>query len=278
MKNFEINISPEKERKKFSHMKVFRVRHGDTQYHEHTQGKKMEREDLDVTPKGEMQMDSVARIIGRRLNKENDVICVIASPRVRTQNGKKIFEEYFKKKGFSVLNNKRIDLPQERIKSVDIYDDAGNVVPVGDEKHPALFERIVSDLEKRTPEGMSRDAYMFESGHENLESFEESKKRSRRQLAGFMRIAKNIQLKFDKHIVIIQIEHCETLDDFYEQASGGEYSMISDSGPKKGEVVELDIPVEGNEIEVEFIGRERGKKRKVRFDYLSKNFLQEEKK
>jgi hypothetical protein len=38
------------------------------------------------------------------------------------------------------------------------------------------------------------------------------------------------------------------------------------------------FPVEGDEISVEFIGGEKDKKRKVRFDYLSKNFLRKEEK
>ncbi|HCU71051.1 MAG TPA: hypothetical protein DIC35_04880 [Candidatus Moranbacteria bacterium] len=276
MENFKPEMfSPEKKREKFNHIKVFRVRHGDTEYHEHTQEKELGPEDLDITKKGESQMDAAARVIGRKLNKDEDLVCVIASPRMRAQNGKKIMEEYFRKMGFSVSDDERLDKHQERVRNVDLQNE-GMIIPVGAEDYPELFREIVTDLEERTPEGMSRDAYMFEKGHEKLESFEEITKRSRRQLAGFMRIAKNIQPKLDKRIVIIQIEHCETLDDFYEQASEGEYSMISESGPRKGEVVEIDIPVDGDEIEVEFLGRERGKKRKVKFDYLSKNFLREE--
>lgn len=273
MEKFELGVTNfEKEKSKFSHMKVFRVRHGDTEYHEQTQNKALGPEDLDITNKGKMQMNTAARIISRKLNKNEDIICVIASPRIRTQNGKKIVETYLKEKGFTVLNNEIIDKPQERIKNLDIYDDEGNIIPVGDENYPKFFQKIISDLEERTPKGMSRDAYMQKEGHENLQDINETGEKARRQLAGFMRVAKNIQSKCDKHIVVIQLEHCETLDDFYENASDGEYSMKNESGPRKGEIIELDIPVEGNEIDVEFVGRERGKKRKVEFDYLTKTF------
>ncbi len=266
-------IKPEKkEQEKFSHIKVFRVRHGDTEYYEHTQEKELGPDDFDITSKGEGQMRTAAETIERELNKDEDVVCIVTSPRIRTQNGKKIIGEYLKDRGFLLWNDARMDKPQDRVRNIDVYGEDGDVVPVGDEQYPEIFNQVIADLEERTPENMSRDAYMRKDGHEKLESFEDIGKRSRRQLSGFMRIAKRIQPKLDRRIVIIQLEHCETLDDFYEQASSGEYAMINDSGPSKGDVVELDIPVDGDEIRVEFLEKEVGKKRKIKFDYLSGEF------
>lgn len=258
---------------KWESMRVFRVRHGDTIYREQSHDKSLKPKNMDLTEKGKQQILEDAKKIASILNKENDIVCVVASPAERAMNGKQIITDYLEKEGFDIWQDSRADEPQNRVKNLDVINEKGEVVDIQDSEYPEYYFLIKKYFDEETPEDISRMKFVAQHKHENLEKFDSSAERARNQLTKMVRVARNVQPQAEKHIVVVQIEHSETLDDFYTQASKGKYAYNKDTGPNLGEVVQIDIPVDKDnpELTVNFIDR-KDNKNKVKYNHIKREF------
>jgi broad specificity phosphatase PhoE len=268
-----------REQARFKSTVVYRIRHGKTEYHEHLHQYDKMADGLDITKEGEqMMVDNAGKIMKREeMHKEDTIFCVVASPRIRAQNGKKIIEDELKKNGFSVWDDPRMDRPQNLVRNFDFFDNDGEQVHVEDEKHPEYFQKAFDYLANEIPEGLTAEQHALHHNLPNVETYGSAGARARRQLSKFVRVARKIQPNIERRVVIIQIEHKETLSDFFDQASAGDYSMEKSKGPKKGEMVRLEIPTDSNsnELEVDFLDEDRDNKvRKIKYDHIKKEFMQ----
>ena len=83
------------------------------------------------------------------------------------------------------------------------------------------------------------------------------------------RIANNIQ----KRLVVIQVEHTETMNTILEKASEGKYSNQHGNGPRNGEVIKIKVPTEGEQLTVDLLDREDVNDKIVNFDAKKKEFI-----
>lgn len=267
-----------KELEKIENMIVFRLRHGETDYHEHTGEKKLNPGECDITETGRKMMEKDAEIIMQQIDKNNDIICVVSSPRIRAKNGKDIIEHELRLRGYNVWEGDVVDEPQKFIRGLDMYDSDGEVIDLEDSEYSVAYNKMVEEMEKIKPVDQSHEQFYSQLEDDRLETVKSAGERARYQLSKFVRIARNVQLKINKRIVIVEIEHCETLNDIYSEASSGEYSMEKDTGPARGEMIRLDIPTDSSsdEIGVKFLGENRKNKESVvKYDYLRKKFTNE---
>jgi len=266
--------SPEqREKSSYKQVIVYRMRHGDTNYYEHTH-ESDDWEKHDLKEEGIESMKANARIIAEQHKTEKDdvIFCVVASPRVRAQNGKRIIEKELAAAGFNVWDDARTNKPQKMVRSLDISDENGEDVPTKDERHPDFFNAIQAELKSDESGYVER---LAQHGIKNLETLESVSKRTRHQLSKFFRIARTIQPKVGKRIIVIEIEHGETLDDSMEQVSFGERTMKKGTEAQKGEMIKIDIPVDPgkNEMEVAFSQDEGfGEEKKIDYDPDKKEF------
>lgn len=244
------------------YMTVFRVRHGDTEYKEQLKGVMHD----DLTDLGKEQIGKSTEAILTQIDPKRDVVWVISSPRIRTLDSKKIIEERLRAAGVEIWDGTRAtELSSnhsavfERIRNFDFLTDgiegAMEVVSTRDSRYPEIFNKVVSDLELESP-GVPASQQAHLSQHSQLEKSVHRISRTRNQLTYLMRIARTIQPKLNKRIVIIQTEHAESIDDLIEHATRGARTEKKMTGVPKGGVVEVRIPTDSNsnEIEVIFLG------------------------
>jgi hypothetical protein len=124
------------------------------------------------------------------------------------------------------------------------------------------------------PQGVVPTQYVTLNKVSGLEPSADVRKRATSQLAYLVRIAHTIQPGSKKQIVIVQTEHEETMDPVFEEASEGRFTVKKVTGAQKGEVIEIRIPVKGDEIEVDFI--DRNEKSTIKFDYLKRRLGSQE--
>ena len=264
MEKLEKNQSPEGKAEKEKipdHILVFRVRHGDTEYKEQLQGIEDERE-MDLTDKGMEQVEAVAMRIADRLDKDNDIVWVISSPIKRTKDSAAIIREYLRANDFDIWEDHLKREDQESIRSSDILDEQGNPMERGSEEYVAGFQRLVEKINELKPEDMDLSQYYFLNSEKLSESetFKDVQGRASNQLKKLGRIARWIQPKVKKRIVVIQLEHGETMDELMEKGSDGKMTVKKNTGAKNAEVVELTMPTSNNkngeyEYEVNFVDR-----------------------
>lgn len=286
-------------------VRIFRVRHGDSVYDEHTKGRlNIDDENLDLTEKGLKDLQNAAQTIGENIDPNIDMVAVISSARRRAESGKEIVEEYLKRKfGENILiqvplggKNKDKDRSiQHRVDSMKMVDKEGNLVDTDDQRYPDMFNEFARILTEETKEAGMKQTAGFLAKSEGtgqseaakaFEPFSNVQERSRHQLSLLIRAANLIQPKiaekFSKRLNIVQIEHNETLDELYEVASGGKISVKNDTGAEKGEVVMLTVPLKKyeeageakDEIKVDFLNRkEEIPPSMIKFDRDKKQFI-----
>lgn len=263
----------EKEKTRWENIKVFRVRHGNTPYNEQLKGIP-DKDTIDLTEQGIEEIKNAAKNISSRLDKENDIVCIINSPRKRTNDSAQIIKEYLIAEGFNIWEDQKGRQEQYRVRSTDILD--SNLKPISHDEleYAPAFRELLSKIKQVVPAGTSATKYWKEGGINDLEAPADVDKRSKNQLALLMRIARTIQPKVDKHIAIIELEHEETLDDLLTRATDGEAGLKRDSGPKTGEVFELGISTNSNKITVKSLNRDFETK-SLNFNYLKRDFENE---
>jgi bisphosphoglycerate-dependent phosphoglycerate mutase len=249
------------------------VRHGQTPYNEQLKGVPAE-DEIDLTEQGIKEIEAAAESIASRLDKEEDIVCLTHSPRKRARDSINIIKKYLGDAGFTVWEDQKGRESQDRIRSTDILDEEDAPIPHDDPAYAPAFRELIQGLKEELPEGVSATEYWKEGNVEGIEQPESVDRRAKDQLSFLMRVAHTIQPKVDKHIALVQLEHEETLDDLVARATDGEVSISAGDGPATGEVFELDIPVEGDEIEIIPLSRE-SPSTSVRFDYLKRDFINE---
>lgn len=278
------------------YIKVYRVRHGKTAYDEHYHGRDNLPEDAtDLTEEGIEQIKKAATTIKNRIDEKKDLVVLISSPRRRAESAIKIIESSLREafpEG-DVIQNLDRESPKYKkrqlaIESVNLVDEGGGRVETNDPRYPQLFSLEAAKLfEISGNEGMTTSGYLATYPDKQFGQFEKTedlRNRTRIHLARLMLTARLKQpelAKKGKRLVIIEVEHNETLDEIYEKASAGKYTIQSKTedgkgtGAIEGEVVELLIPSNrtSNEIRVNFLGEGRNKdEKKLYFDPRTKEF------
>ncbi len=265
-----------KEKEKFKHIKVFRVRHGNTSYYEQLKG--LPGDIIDLTEQGIKEMESAAEKIASNINKEEDIVSFGYSPRKRTIDTANIIKKHLKKEGFTIWEDPKNREEQERVRSTDIMNDDNEAISHKELEYVPAVQELLSIIKDEVPEGETATKYWKEGNIDALEKPDSVDSRSKAQLAKLMRIAHTIQPKIDKRLVIIQTEHEETLDDMLLKVSDGENGVTLGSGPHTGEVFELDIPVDTSDDEINVKSLTRDIKTKpIHFDYLKREYKDESK-
>ncbi len=258
------------EKPSWQNIKVFRVRHGHTPYNEQLKGIPDD-DTIDLTEQGIKEIEASAENISQRLNKDEDVVCVVYSPRKRTRDSAQIVKNYLIDRGFTVWDDPKEREDQYRVRSTDILNSESQPISHNEPAYAPAFRELLSSLKQSVPHGSTATQHWKQGGVDVLETPESVDKRSKDQLAFLMRVAHTIQPKVDKHIVVVELEHEETLDDVVSHATDGVTSIQGGSGPKTGEVFELEIPVVGDEINIKSLNRDIQAK-PVHFDYLKRDF------
>lgn len=279
------------------YIKVYRVRHGRSVYHEHYTGKgNISPDEPDLTEEGTEDIENAAETIEKRIDPNRDMVVLISSSRRRAESaagriGRRLKETF---KGRDIVQEIDTTDPkykkrQEAFTSVNLVDEQGKPIKTDDPRYPHLFAaEKVHLVEAAAREELPTAGFLASRPDTQFGRFEKTddlNERVRTHLARLMLISRMKQpelAKEGKRLVIIEVEHNETLDEIYEKASGGEYSLknrTSDSkgtGAREGEVIELLIPSDkkSNVIRVNFLGEGRAKdERRIIFDPRKKDFL-----
>jgi broad specificity phosphatase PhoE len=261
-------------------IKVFRVRHGTSNYLEHKG--QIEQENVDLTEAGVEQIQASAQAIATQIDKNNDIVWIVSSPRARTQQSASIIKQYLIEQGITVWDDPKNRQIQDRVRSFDIYGQDGKTVNPGDEQYQSVYNDFLQTLKRELPDMTTMEAYsqVLQGKHnfpDQIETFDKVRARTRNQLTYLTRIAQYIQPKvyetLRKRVVIVQTEHTESLEDFYATLSQGEFSVYQDSGLQPGDVVELDISTakDNQVITAKFINK-NGVTKKVSFDHVNRQF------
>lgn len=269
----EIDNLEKREMPKWKDIKIFRVRHGDSKYNEHL--KAIKENESDLTDQGAQQSLEAAKTIEQQLDKDKDIICLAYSPRYRAKNTGEIVKDHLASRGFLIYKDAKEREKQKRVRGADLLDYNGLSVEPKEERHAEVYQKRLKEAFASMPRGESLAKYWLQGEVDILEKPESVKKRTRNQLTFLMRIARNIQPKIDKHIVIIEVEHEETIDELLKVASREELGILKDSGLEKGEVMQLNIPIEGDEISIRLLNRDIDLK-PVHYDHIKRIFKSEE--
>lgn len=238
------------------HMKVFRVRHSETEYKE-LFGGELKEGDFDLTDKGMEQIEAAAQRIAAKLDRDNDVICIISSPIRRTRDSAKIMREYFHANNYEVWEDPKGRTTHPRIRAVDFLDENGQALEPGDENYTENIKRIIKEIDRMKPEGMPSEEFYYNNSEKipQGEKYEDVKKRVATHMRGLQMVARSIQPKVKKRIVIVQLEHGETVDAMLENASSRQLTGKKGTGAKNAEILELTIPVKGDGVDVNLMDR-----------------------
>jgi hypothetical protein len=262
------------EQPRFKGIKVFRVRHGETKYLEHngllTEGA------IDLTEKGIGQIKESAATIANRIDRENSIVFVISSPRKRAVDSADFLESELRSLGFEIgeLKERHKDIAKKRLEGTNVLGKDGNTVPTSDPQHAILYKEAVEEIKKLSagvepPPGFI--ALWEKDLVPNMEPRDDVMERVRGELTMLKRISNRFAGKTEKAIVVVQLEHTETIDEMLEVASSGVMGGVQGNEVEKGEVFELDIPADKDEIHVTALGRELEPKT-IKFDYLERKF------
>ncbi len=265
----KLNNLEKREIPKWEDIKVFRVRHGDSKYNEHLKTGQKGKKDL--TEQGIQQSLEAAKTIEQQLDRDNDIICFAYSPRYRAKNTGEIVKDHLASRGFLIYKDAKEREKQKRVRGADLLDYNGSSVEPKEERHTEVYQKRLKEAFASMPRGESLAKYWLQGEVDILEKPDSVKKRTRNQLTFLMRIARNIQPKIDKHIVIIEAEHEETVDELLKIASQGELGILKDSGLRKGEVMQLDIPAQGDKISIKLLNRDIDLK-SVHYNHIKRVF------
>lgn len=278
----ERNFSSERERhiaetekERMKGITVFRVRHGTTALQEQ-EGVEPGKE-FELTDRGTEEVKAAAEEVAAQLDADQDVVWVVSSPRKRTRDSADIFRQHLKEKGFTVWEDPKQREEQNRVRSTDFYSKEGDVIEPDNDEYASSVIALLRRLREELPENadIQQEWAQGALAGENIEQPQDVAERSRGQLALLMRIAHTIQPKLDKHIVIIQTEHTETMDELLERSTNGTAGAKVGEEAQKGEVLKLEIPSEGNKIDVSSLTHDR-ETHPVYFDHLKRKFTSDE--
>lgn len=249
---------------------VYRVRHGETNYKEHTSldGTDV---DWDLTETGRDTIQRSAEAIANELDPERDIVLLATSVRKRTQNSLDIIRQELAEQGFDVRYDDDRSI-RDWLQGTDILDDAGDPIPLGTPEHAEEYADLAAmpDLNERRERGELT----------NIESPEAVNDRARKHMALLTRFANQLKFPEGKRMVVVEAEHEETLDELLSRASHGARSMANGNSSVRGEVLKLGIPREREaeertvEVSVESLTGDEisPAPATVQFNYLDRRF------
>ncbi len=289
MENFgEFNsASIEKEKEiDLKKIKVFRVRHGNSEYRE-VMKNTIEDDELDLTEKGILELEQTAEHLTKILSSKTDIVVVASSERRRAISSSNIIKNRLIAAGFIIWNDpvtKNGRNPRTVLKRINdmeiINEESGKIIPPLTETYWDASGDIWAEYTKEGATISPKDAYsmwrdkkierLSGDRHES-ESMQDIDNRSTNQLALLIKIANKFQpglASEGKRLVIIEVEHDESLDGFTEK-TGAEKSI------RHGGFFELDIPVNANEISIKVwnIGEVEKNVGTISFDAKSRKFI-----
>jgi len=257
--NFE--QKEQKEQVNLNNIKVFRVRHGESNYDELSK-ENIDAENSDLTDEGVKSLEKTSEKLLEILNPETDLIVIASSERRRAMASAEIIDRKLREANFTIWedpkqeerNGKARNI-RSKINDMEIIDkESKKVVKPGDEKYWEASGDAWAKHLGENPEIPIKDAYplWFKGELERLDgeqyesdSKKEIDKRSKEHLAFLMKVSQKFQPKLakeNKRIVIIEVEHGESLDSLSQK--------LSESKVSHGGFLELDIPTNGDEIDI----------------------------
>jgi len=266
----------------FDYMKVFRVRHGKSEYEELTG--EISDSTIDITPEGVKQIEATTSYLESVLDKSKDVIVFGYSPRRRAIDSMRIIYNKLKESGFNVVDDSRKRELRNKLDSIRLLDKQGQVIEPGTNEYGDSFLEVRKEsyekygnnwfqevLAKNKDERIQNDTH-------SLESLAEVEERSLDHLSFLMRVSKKFQSKLateGKRLVVIEIAHGEGIAEIIDRSTDGEKSISNNWGIENGGVVEMDIPVKGKTIKSKLWTESGGdeKLKPVNFDYLKRKFI-----
>ncbi|TSD02553.1 MAG: hypothetical protein Athens071416_644 [Parcubacteria group bacterium Athens0714_16] len=261
-------------------LKVFRFRHGSTEYTELNPD--ITTDEFDLTEKGKDEVTAGANSIMKTLDKEKDVIVFVSSPRVRAKGSMKIVRDIFENNGFTIWKSRDDSrLIKKELRSGDDFNDEGNPI---EKDHPDfrssrektmnalkdLTENKGADLSDITDISIAWANAKDRVG--NLENFDEAGERTKKLIDLAFKVAHTTQKKTEKQIVIISFEHAETIDPITSAISEGELSLKKGNSINKGEPLEMDISTTDYSLKVSFPMRDDKKMTKLAYNKENKIF------
>lgn len=259
------------------YLKVFRFRHGSTQYSELNPD--VPTDEFDLTEEGKQEITQGVNSILQGLDKDKDVIVFASSPKVRARGSMQLARNIFEENGFTIWESKDdTRLIRDNIRSGDTLDIAGNPVEKG---HPGFSEAQSRALNQvaglLTPES---DVPTTWANHPDeisgFEKFDNVGERANKEVGLLFKVAHLIQGKTDKQIVVISFEHGETVDPVISTLGEGEMTQRKGNPLKKGEPLRMDISTKDYSMKVSLPLRGGVEEEVINFDKQTKTFTKNE--
>ncbi len=287
------NVDAEKEKGKekkvnLKEIKVFRVRHGNSEYKEIQENTlELADDELDLTEKGIKELEQTAEHLASTLNPETDVIVIASSERRRAVSSAAIIKNKLVDSGFTIWNDPVAEKGRKtrtvtgRLNDMEIMEQkSGKIIPPLSKDYWDASGDVWQEYIKEESTISPKDVYpMWRDGKiERLsgdtytsDSIQDINLRSANHLALLMRIAKKFQPRLSadgKRLVIIEAEHGESLNDFASKAK-------VEKAVSHGGYMELAVPIDSDEINVKTWDINDGEKsaETVHFDAQKRKFI-----
>ncbi len=279
--NEGINFEIKEKEPDFEGLRVFMVRHGQSEYKE----LKGEIDDsvVDITEKGKEQINNTVEYLKTKIDKERDIVIFAHSPRKRAVDSMKIIYESLKNDGYDVVDDVKGREVRQRIDNARLLNKDNETINPGTNEYADAVWGVLEKEYERHGDNWFEEAWMknendrIKNDTYEMESYSEVKKRSKDHMAFLMRATKKLQPKFaeqGKRVVLIEVAHGENFGDFLEHATSGDNNM-SNKEINNGGVLEMFIPISGQTIKSKIWTKDNGEEdlNNVKFDYLKRDFV-----
>ncbi len=278
IESFHHNIeSTEKPHPKY--LKVFRFRHGSSKYSELNY--EVPTDEFDLTEEGKQEVIDGVNSIMKGLDKNNDIIVLVSSPKVRAKGSMQLAKNIFEKNGFTVWKSKDdTRLIRNNIRSGDTLDDERNPVEKGDQGFSEAQSKALDEANAllTSETDMPTVWANYSDKISGFEKFDDVGKRANKEIELLFKTAHMIQTKTEKQIVVISFEHGETVDPVVSMFGEGVISQKRGNPLKNGEPLLMDISTEDNSMKISLPLREDIEEEVINFNKKTKTFTKNENK
>lgn len=277
MEKLPQNSIENQEPKHPEYLKVFRFRHGSTQYTELNH--EVPTDEFDLTEEGKQEIIQGVNSILSELDKDKDVIVFATSPKVRAMGSMLLARKIIEEKGFTIWQSRDdLRLIREKIRSGDTLDAAGNPIEKGQPGFSEAQKRALDQVaELLTPESDVPTAWANHPDEiSGFEKFNNVGERANKEVGLLFKIAHLVQGKTDKQIVVMSFEHGETVDPVINTLGEGEITQRKGNPLKKGEPLRMDISTKDYSMKVSLPLRDGVEEEVINFDKQTKTFTKNE--
>lgn len=277
IENFQNSIESKREHPKY--LKVFRFRHGSSEYSELNPD--VPTSESDLTEEGNREIALGITAVMQELDKNNDVIVLASSPKVRAIGSMLLAKNILQENGFTVWESRDDSrLIREKIRSGDTLDSEGSPI---EKPHPgfsAAQRRALQQVAELLNPGSDVPTTWANNPDKisGFERFDDVGKRANEEVAMLFKVARLVQSKTEKQIVVISFEHGETVDPVIRMLGEGGISQRKGSPLKKGEPLRMDISTEDYSMRVSLPLRNDVAEEVINFDKQTKTFTYHENK